>query len=164
MLISLFQVQHVGAEMFMHAVTEVCCSVILFALSIRNSRKLVVAICWCHICLPLHKLYLRVPAYPTCREGEMQERPETEEMMSCRGGMQSIREYLMPVTSLWPSGPQSIGLIINVCLTVWAMAPHWTPRLLCAGECWGSMIIKSLDNTQNHCVIERSINHLWPEI
>lgn len=101
----------VSTELYTHAVTEVCCSVILFASSILNSRKLVVAICSCHICLQSHKLYLRVPAYPASREGEMLGRAETEEM-------QLMRKYLMPVTSLWLSGPQSTGLIINVCLTV----------------------------------------------
>lgn len=130
-----------SAELCTHAVTELCCSVILFASSILSSRKLVVAICWCHICLQSYKLYLRVPAYPACREGEMPLwRPETVEMKSCRGGMQLMRKYLTPVTSLWLSGPQSIRLMINVCLTVWAMAPSLYTELMCLGRCPGRMI------------------------
>lgn len=129
----------VCTELCMHAVREVCCSVILFASSILNSRKLVVAICWCHICLQSHKLYLRVPVYPACREAEMQRRTETKEMKSFRGGMQLMRKYLKPVTSLWLSGPQSIGLMINVCHTVWATAPCCTLSLCVLGiveEMW----------------------------
>lgn len=78
----------VCTEMSTHAVREVCCSVILFASSILNSRKLVVAICWCHICLRSHKLYLRVPAY-SARRGKNAEKDRNrgDEELQGRGAV-----------------------------------------------------------------------------